>query len=167
MTSNHYQRKRKLIKPALQFKLLGIFVALASCSLLLQMLLLSIDLNQIAESMQGGEALQAEIPGIMKRMLLFTAGMCLPATIAVGIVVTHRVAGPVYRFTQHLNSVAAGEVMGKCRIRKRDELHGLCDALNRGLSAAYASVPPVEGELEVAEQADSHEAGDSDRAQAA
>jgi len=167
MTANSHKRKRKLIEPALQFKILGVFIALASCSLLLQMMLLNIDLQNIAQNMKGGEALQAEIPGIMQRMLLFSAGMCLPATIAVGIVLTHRIAGPIYRFKQHLNSVAAGEVVGKCRIRKRDEMQGLCDSLNRALSAAFASQPPVEGEPEGEGQVDSHEAGDSDLAQAA
>jgi len=144
MTAKKYKRRRKLIEPALQLKLVSVFVGLAACSIVLQMLLLSIDIKNVARNMPEGAALEEQLPGILQRMFLFSAGMWLPVTIAVGIVVTHRIAGPVFRFKQHLNSVAKGEVVGACRIRKRDELHGLCDSLNRGLAAAYASVPPSE-----------------------
>jgi len=144
MTAKKYKRRRKLIEPALQLKLVSVFVGLAACSIVLQMLLLSIDIKNVARNMPEGAALEEQLPGILQRMFLFSAGMWLPVTIAVGIVVTHRIAGPVFRFKQHLDSVAKGEVVGACRIRKRDELHGLCDSLNRGLAAAYASVPPSE-----------------------
>ena len=68
--------------------------------------------------------------------------------IAVGILVTFRVAGPVYRFEQHLGSLARGEDPGTCRIRKGDELQDLCASINaavetlRGQGQGEAS-PPV------------------------
>jgi signal peptidase II len=60
--------------------------------------------------------------------------MLLPLTIAVGILVTFRIAGPVYRFEQYLKSVLRGELTGPCRIRKGDEFHELCELLNQVVS---------------------------------
>jgi nitrogen fixation/metabolism regulation signal transduction histidine kinase len=141
MTAKSYKRSRKLIEPVLQLKLVCIFVALAACSIVLQALILSVDLRNVAQSLPAGSELEAQIPHILNRMLLFSAGMWLPVTLAVGIVVTHRIAGPIYRFKQHLNAVANGEVTGKCRIRKKDELQELCHSINRALKTAFASVP--------------------------
>jgi len=47
-----------------------------------------------------------------------------------GILLTFRLAGPIYRFEQYLRSVARGEQIGPCKIRKGDELQFLCDAIN-------------------------------------
>ena len=45
-----------------------------------------------------------------------------------------RIAGPVYRFQQHLGAVARGEDVGPCRIRTGDELHSLCETINAALA---------------------------------
>lgn len=67
-------------------------------------------------------------------MLLETFGLSLailvPVTFVFGILLTFRVAGPIYRFEQYLRSVAKGEQIGPCKIRQGDELQPLCDAIN-------------------------------------
>ena len=57
--------------------------------------------------------------------------LLLPATFAVGLLVTHRLIGPIYRFEKYLAQVIAGETREPCRIRKGDELVELCDLINR------------------------------------
>ena len=59
----------------------------------------------------------------------------LPLMLVVGVLVTHRVAGPIYRFEQHLGAIARGEDPGVCRIRKTDELHDLCRIINEAVDA--------------------------------
>ena len=61
--------------------------------------------------------------------------MLLPATLLIGIHATFRVAGPIYRFEQHLRAVASGMHAGDCRIRRGDELHDLCDSINAAVRA--------------------------------
>ena len=58
-----------------------------------------------------------------------------PITFLVGVLVTHRIAGPAFRLQQHCLKLARGEEPGPCFLRKDDELHELCDAMNRAFEA--------------------------------
>lgn len=59
----------------------------------------------------------------------------LPLTAALGVALTFRRAGPLYRMHVHLAQVAQGRANGPCRIREGDELQVLCDLLNDALAA--------------------------------
>jgi signal peptidase II len=52
-----------------------------------------------------------------------------------GILITHRIAGPIYKFERYLESIARGEEQGDCKLRKGDELHDLCERLNTAVRA--------------------------------
>ena len=81
--------------------------------------------------MEGaGGQLAAEVPRVMLEVLTFSLVILLPVIFAFGILLTFRIAGPVYRFEQYLGSVARGEQLGPCKIRDGDELQNLCDAIN-------------------------------------
>jgi len=128
----HERRKIKLPKPGLQLRLVGAFVGLAALGFLMQSLLLGMFLAEASARMpEGGSHLMAELPGLPIRLLLVTLGLVLPLVFAVGVLITFRVAGPVYRFEQYLTSVVRGEQLGPCRLRKGDELEGLCEIINR------------------------------------
>ena len=134
------RRRIKLIKPRLQLKLVGIFVGLSMLGFVLQALLTSLFLSETAATMpEGGPYLMALLPGLPLEILLVSFGLFLPLTIAVGIVVTFRIAGPVYRFEQYLSQVARGEDVGPCRLRKGDELQELCDVINRAVEPMRAA----------------------------
>ena len=134
MVPTKQKRRVKIIKPRLQLKLVGIFVGLTALSVLLQSVLLADRLTELSTTIPaGGEYLIEVIPGIVLEILLLTFGVVLPLIFAVGVLVTHRIAGPVYRFEQHLASIARGEEVGTCRIRAGDELQELCDLINRAV----------------------------------
>ena len=54
----------------------------------------------------------------------------LSITFVAGILLTHRIAGPIYRFTSFLKGVNRGQHPDICRIRPNDELHDFCALLN-------------------------------------
>lgn len=153
MKKRKHPRRIKLIKPRLQFRLIGAFVGLTALTLLLQFLLLAARLTVTASSMdQGGEVLMNLTGGLLIDILLFSFGVLLPLVCAVGVLVTFRIAGPVYRFEQYLGQVARGEDPGPCRIRKGDQLQDLCDKVNEAVSALRgrsAADPERSGEEEV------------------
>lgn len=125
------RRSRKLIQPGLQLRLIASFVGLAAFALCGQFLLLGYRLTDATASMDGaGGQLAAEIPRVMLEVLTFSLLILLPVIFAFGVLLTFRIAGPVYRFEQYLQGLAAGEELGPCRIREGDELQNLCEAIN-------------------------------------
>ncbi len=126
------RRRIKLIKPRLQLKLVGVFVGLSGLGFLLQSLHVGLRLSELAASVpEGGNYLMAVMPELPLEILLVSFGMLLPLTIAVGILVTFRIAGPVYRFEKYLQQVIRGEEVGPCRIRQGDEFQELCELINQ------------------------------------
>ncbi|MEM8712627.1 MAG: hypothetical protein AAGG01_16880 [Planctomycetota bacterium] len=140
-----FKRKKKLINRSLQLKMISIFTAIGCTCALFQVVLVNNGLLEIARSApSGGDLILKEARGMMLENVLWTLGAMIPLMTCIGIVLTHRVAGPAYRMTQHCLSIASGEPVTECRIRKHDELHELCAALN----AAMARLAPAEDEGE-------------------
>ena len=130
MSKKGYPRRTKLINPRFQVKLIGSFVGLAGLALLMQFLLLGYRLTSQASLLDGSGELAMQVPGLLLRVLVFSVLVLLPLIFAFGVLLTFRIAGPVYRFEEYLSSVARGEQVGPCRIRKGDELQSLCNAIN-------------------------------------
>ena len=130
--ANHQRRRIKLIKPRLQLRLIGVFVGLSGLGFLMQSLHVGLRLSELAASApEGGPYLMAVMPELPLEILAVSFGMLLPLTVAVGILVTFRIAGPVYRFEQYLKGVINGEEVGPCRLRKGDQLQDLCDLITQ------------------------------------
>jgi hypothetical protein len=127
-----YKRRKKLIDPRLQLRMTGAFLAMAALSLLLQFLLFAQNLSSVAATLpQDGPVLMERTGGLLGRTLLVSFGLLLPVTLLVGVMVTFRVAGPMYRFRAWLGEIADGGDPGVCRIRKGDEFQDFCKLLNR------------------------------------
>jgi hypothetical protein len=129
-----YKRRNKLIQPRLQLRLVFTFLGVALLALLMQFLLFGATLSSLADELpQDGPALLDRIPHYT--LLAFAISLCvlLPMTLCVGVIVTFRIAGPIYRFEQHLEAIARGEDPGVCRIRRDDELQQFCKTLNAAL----------------------------------
>jgi signal transduction histidine kinase len=134
-----YKRRIKIIKPRLQLKLVGVFVGLAALSVLLQSVLLANRLTNLSVNVPvGGQYLVDAMPSIISEILIFTFGLVLPLIFAVGVLITHRIAGPIYRFEEHLKDVAEDRASGPCQIRVGDELQELCDAINNAVKHLQA-----------------------------
>jgi len=131
MQSKQYRRRQKLIKPGIQLRLVFSFVGLSVMGLTLQFLLLGSRLTNAAAGLDGGGGdLAAEVPRMLLEVFGLSFAIIVPVTFVFGILLTFRLAGPIYRFEQYLRSVAKGEQIGPCKIRKGDELQSLCDAIN-------------------------------------
>ena len=130
------KRREKLVRPRLQLRLILAFLCIAATALLLQFGLFASVISRLAAELpEDGSILVEQSTEISITILLVSLGVLLPLCFFVGVLATFRVAGPLYRFEKHLETVAQGEDPGTCRIRKGDELHELCDVLNRALEA--------------------------------
>lgn len=133
-TGGSNKRRRRLIVPRLQLRLVAIFLGLSLLGLVFQALLVSAQLAQLGVAGVPSEV----IPGLLWNTLLYSLLTVLPLTMAVGVLATFRIAGPVHRFEQHLAAIARGEDPGPCRIRAGDELQDLCDRINEAVAAVRA-----------------------------
>src|SRR5688572_27118590 len=128
--SSTSRRTRKLIQPRLQRKLVLSFLGLTVLALTLQSLLLGALLARLAAELpQDGTLLLQELPSMLTSTILLSLAVCLPMTFCVGVIVTFRVAGPLYRMEQYLRQLARGETSSPCRIRREDELQEFCAVL--------------------------------------
>ncbi len=65
------------------------------------------------------------------RILATTLFVCLPIMLAVGILVSFRVAGPLRRMREFLRATLEGEAPEELHLRSGDELHELAGLLNQ------------------------------------
>ncbi len=132
-------RTTKLVDSALQFKIVGAFLAVACVAALFQVLLTNnAMMGVVRQSPLMGDQLLAQIPGILVRNLAITLGILIPVTMVVGILVTHRIAGPIFNMERYLRRIAAGKPPETgCRLREGDDLRELCGAINAAI--AYLS----------------------------
>ena len=124
-------RKKKLINPGLQLRLVAIFLCTAALAVQAEAILITYTLTKLAEQMPtDGSLLLAQLPEFVRTNLLLTFALLAPLTLGVGVVATFRVAGPLYRFQQFLKAVAERRQIEPCAIRKGDELQEMCVLLN-------------------------------------
>ena len=132
MAQRKYKRKRKLIKPKFQLKVAAACLGLSMMAVLTMMILLNEAILDFADKgWVDSAALQNEWISVLLTKLGIALLIFAPMTLALGIILMHRVAGPLYRFEQFLSAVVRGEHPNPCRIRKGDELVDFCELLNR------------------------------------
>jgi methyl-accepting chemotaxis protein len=61
---------------------------------------------------------------------LFTLGLITVATIVVTLFVSHKIAGPIFRFEKELKEIGQGDLTKKIMPRKKDQITDLADCLN-------------------------------------
>ena len=123
--SPRFRRKRAVIRPALQIKVSLIFVSVMAVALVLFA-------AQVFHATRGlsGEELREVLDDLLLSKLLASLALGAGLTIAVAIIVTFRIAGPVFRMRSFLNRVRDGEQTTPCTLRKGDAFGDLCQAIN-------------------------------------
>jgi signal transduction histidine kinase len=125
------RRTRKLINNPLQLKLSLWIVGVATLAMLFQFVILTTTVSTIGTRLPNdSQIFFNSIFELLLRSFLASLAIALSLTFVAGVLLTHRIAGPIYRFTQFLGAVNRGEHPGECRIRKNDELKDFCELLN-------------------------------------
>lgn len=70
------------------------------------------------------------LPGLLFGIVI-VAGLTAIGASMVVILMTHRVAGPVYRFEKFIREFAGGRVVPDLKIRKKDEFQSMAVSLNK------------------------------------
>ncbi len=158
--SKSFKRKKKLINSKLQLHIVAIFASLACLSALFQVLILNRSILVLAERTgESASRIASELPSVLFGNLILTLAVLMPLMLVVGVLVTHRIAGPVYRFEQHMKAIARGENPGVCRIRKGDELQELCVAINQAMATMEKK---ISGETETDTNSETRDESEAD-----
>ncbi len=137
MQERQWKRSNKLPQPRFQLRLVGAVAGFCVLTLVAHTILISRQLMQFAADLpSGGGHLAEALPSMLVQGLGLSVAIVLPPVVLVGIHMTFRIAGPLFRFERHLESLARDEEPGVCSIREGDDLQDFCDTLNAGIEGA-------------------------------
>lgn len=127
-----HKRRKKLVKPRVQLRMVAVSLGCVALSALLVTLLVGREVAALAHQLPSeGDILMGMLPGTLMRALLWALVLVTPTMVGAGILATFRFVGPAYRFERYLEGVLDGSESGPCRIRSGDELQELCDLITR------------------------------------
>ncbi|MCK6448312.1 MAG: hypothetical protein L6Q99_18140 [Planctomycetes bacterium] len=127
-----HRRHFRIIRPTLQMRLVLTFIGISAFALLLQYILfVRFAVELVAERAAADGLPLDDIGARLMQVFAISFFLMLPLTFVVGVLATHKFAGPIYRFEQYLKQVIAGEKPADCRLRKGDDLQSLCTLINQ------------------------------------
>jgi sensor histidine kinase YesM len=137
---NGNSRKILLINPAFQLSVLGFMAGIAG--FVIAIFYGAWFFRKFA--MQGRElGLPAdhvffeflrEQSNTMNLIFAITSLLALVGIAVAGLILSHRIAGPLYRLRKHLDAVAAGTTLGDVKFREKDYFPEVADAYNRQIA---------------------------------
>ncbi len=69
-------------------------------------------------------------PGLLFGGLIVAIFTALAASVIV-MLMTHRIAGPMYRFEKYINEIGSGRLCSDLKIRKKDQFQNMAGSLNK------------------------------------
>lgn len=76
------------------------------------------------------QGLLLEIIGKVNTVLLLRLLFISPLVILIGLVLSNRIAGPIYRIQRFIKKIQSGDYTGKLKLRDKDELQDLAATVN-------------------------------------
>lgn len=149
-------RRRKLILDRMQFRLLGFgFLYMGFGLAVLTTFLFApavVTLFSPSATLQQREAAAGEFLALHGRLWPAAALVMLLFTIH-GLFVSHRIAGPLYRFRQVFRAVGKGDFSARVVLRRHDYLHGDAQVLNEMLAGLRDLSERIQSRMVELEQA--------------
>ena len=132
-----FQRRTVLVKRALQLKYIGmvfVSVLLASCIVGLDMY------YTMARLVLNDNPSLAPAVTQFNTIILVKLGLYLVLMLLISLYVSHRFAGPIYRFEKSAQIVSSGDLTHRVSLRTGDELLELQEEFNGMLASLQALV---------------------------
>lgn len=150
---NLSKRRRYFIKKDFQFRfifkfclliLLGVVISTGLLFLFSQdTLTSSFDQSRLVIKQTSFAILPAAIYTNVITLALITL-----ATIAVTLFVSHKLAGPMFRFEEDIKVIGDGDLTKRVRLRKKDQLTAIVDSLNGMTTSLHEKLLTIHREVE-------------------
>lgn len=141
--AQQFQRKTILIKKKLQYR----YMALIFLSVLIAFLVVGLDLIwTISKVVNDHPMIQPLLEDMLNMVPLFMikVAMYMAIVLIMSAVVSHRMAGPIYKFEKSCAIVASGDLTHRVYLRKGDQLDELQDHFNKMMVAVNALAKQLE-----------------------
>ena len=89
----------------------------------------------------------AILPSIVYTNLI-TLGLITLASVIVTLFVSHKIAGPMFRFEEELKEIGKGDLTKTVLIRKKDQIADMAVSLNNMIAGLRAKVLDIQTEVE-------------------
>ena len=145
MNRNQFKRRIYIIDPEFQYGLirkisfLAVLMIIMSLSFLLIVYHLYGDIRIELVQPDPFAALKGiktiEEPRTLLRLLWPVLGICVIVTLAVtfiyGLLISHRMAGPIFRIKKVLSDMSGGALRGEVNLRRGDDFKSLAEEINQ------------------------------------
>ena len=138
MNQDTNKRIVKLVDARLQLSMTLWITCTAVVALVVQWMLFTNAMKDFALNQPNPVAAYDGIASACLSALFMSLAFALPMTIAVGVMTTFKVAGPIQRFRDFLNDLRDGKQPADCKIRKGDQLQDFCELLNDATASIRA-----------------------------
>ena len=147
-----FRRRHYFIKKDFQFKFILKFCLLILGGVLVSTCLLFLFSRDSLTSSFDQSRLVIEqtsfaiLPALIYTNLI-TLGLITLATIIITLFVSHKLAGPMFRFEADLERIGEGDLTKVIRLRKKDQLKDMAETLNRMTGKLHEKVTVIHGDI--------------------
>ncbi len=150
-----YRRKQHFIKKGYQARFilkfcLVVLVGAVISSGLLYLLAQGSLTSTYADSRLTVRSTSAAILPAVIYTNLITLALVTVATVFVVLYVSHKIAGPLFRFEKELSEIAEGDLTKVVKLRSKDEVTDMADSLNKMTASLRERLKELQGELDEA-----------------
>ena len=151
-TGQTYQRKNYFIKKEFQFKFILKFCLIMLAGITLSTCFVFIFSQDTLTSSFNDSRLvientgQAILPTILITNLITLAIITL-AAIAVTLFISHKIAGPMFRFEKDIQSIATGDLGIKINLRQKDQFTTIATCLNEMTLNLNSKIQTITSEI--------------------
>ncbi|HAH33111.1 MAG TPA: hypothetical protein DCL44_12435 [Elusimicrobia bacterium] len=134
-----FQRKTIMIKKGLQYR----YMALIFFSVLIAFVIVGLDTLWTVSKVVGEHPMMMPLLDELSSMApLFAIKivMYMIIVLIVSAVVSHRLAGPIFKFEKSCSTVAEGDLTHRVYLRKGDQLTDLQDQFNNMIEAVHETI---------------------------
>jgi len=141
--AQQFQRKTIMIKKSLQYR----YMALIFFSVFIAFIIVGLDILWTVSKVVG------EHPGMMPMLEEFSSmaplfaikvAMYMVIVLIVSAVISHRMAGPIFKFEKSCAVVAEGDLTHRVYLRKGDQLTDLQDHFNNMMEAVHETTAAMD-----------------------
>jgi len=134
MAKQFLRRKQYIVRKRFQLRYIGLILAVMLFSVIITGYTIYYNSWTLLGDKLANVYPQGRLVSIFKIVNLKLAVSMIFVTLlctGIGIIASHKIAGPIYRMINFIDDVTAGDYAQRLRLRKNDELNDVADALNR------------------------------------